>query len=410
MKLRLVKPISLSCAILSLVVVSSVAFGADPDPDPNAATNAATAAIHAETARINAQAALETAKATRDASKVSNLGLPQFDNKTTIESGGGEIEANLLASRAVHRAAEMIAASVKSTCQRVDASPTCPNASVVYVISPGNDSIDFNLPEQLRARLASVSAQLSRAIIQAEGKSTRHADQAFVAIVPALIAAVKAAASLLANETHVSAVKLDSINDAMLANAVAGELKGMAILPSGSVGTADLKNSKLFAEVSMVGVDRDTAAALVAKNPEKPNASQKASLESLTLAIKSYDDFFNAVTTANSVGRTPMIEAILIDQIADYRPILVKVAVNKAGGSLINTKNIATMFGIDPVKVSGGLVASYAAINPKNGIVEAAGIVTCQTSLASLRKIQNGRWTAWDKGAPVKENNLAVCN
>ncbi len=58
----------------------------------------------------------------------------------------------------------------------------------------------------------------------------------------------------------------------------------------------------------------------------------------------------------------------------------------------MNTKNLATTFGADPLKVSGGVVASYLLIDSSTGAATSGGVLTCNTTLASIRSVQERKW------------------
>jgi hypothetical protein len=95
------------------------------------------------------------------------------------------------------------------------------------------------------------------------------------------------------------------------------------------------------------------------------------------------------VTTPNDQGVVPLLSAARLADLRENDYPILRVHVDKAGGSLVNTKNIATTFGVDPLKVSGAVVASYIMTDPKTGFVTTAGILSCSTTLTSIRKVQD---------------------
>lgn len=100
------------------------------------------------------------------------------------------------------------------------------------------------------------------------------------------------------------------------------------------------------------------------------------------------------MTTPDDKGVVPIVQAArYANLLGDERRVL-RVNVDETGGSVVNTKNIATTFGVDPVKVSGGLLVSYTLTDPNMGRVLAGNVLHCRTTLASLRRVQEARWTA----------------
>jgi hypothetical protein len=377
----------LICAfLLSAVPIFSAA--AD-DVDPNAALIAEKNRLKAETDLLTAKTGLETAR-------INALNLPKIENKTDLSaSGAGQIETTMLASRAVEAAAKGIDTAIKLS----------PCANATYVVLTGAEKIDLNQPVAFKAQLDNIKSQLSFAI-DPTGKAPLGLGAG------AIVGIVNAAAGMFGNDTKITPVDLTSIDATMLAQVLAGKLSSSscpAKTPSGGYGVANLTNSKIANAMQEIFNLRLEAAEKKAGFAEKPTAPELvAQIVALDSAIKAHDDFAKAATTSDANGAMPLVTAAILDDLAPDKTKIVRVWVNKAGGSLINTKNIATMFGLDPVKVSGGLVVSYSVVNAQTGAVEGGGLKTCQTSLASLRKIQSGKWAVNTKDGP-KEIGEAFC-
>ena len=349
--------------------------------DPPTATEQETARLAQQTALLTAQANLATAKAALDQAKVKALGLPEFKNETTLDPGGGVIEANMLASRAVRAAANHIKLSSK-----------CTNAidGLSYLMLTPLEKFDVNAPIFVQLHAGAIQAQLRQALdLRAD---TRVASLGAGAI----LGIVQAAASLFANETKVSGIDLPSINDAALIMATAGSLCGKGIVPSASMGMIDLEHSTIINKLSELQTLVLTAADARRRIPDDGKDEHKRKAAALEAAMTSYDGFITKIGTVDSEGQSPLSQALLIERYPIEKTYIVRIAVNKAGGSIINSKNLWTTLGVDPVKVSGGLVVSYSITKADTGAVETSETFTCQTSLASIRKIQNGRWTALD--------------
>ncbi len=363
------------CALmLSVAPIISVAA---EDPDPNAVLIAEKDRLKAETDLVTARAALETAR-------LNALNLPKLENKTDLSaSGAGQIETTMLASRAVEAAAAGLATAISET--------TCSDNT--YIVLTGAEKIDLNQPVAFKAQLANVESQLSFAI-DPEGDDPSRLG------IGAIVGIVNAAAGLFGNDTKVTPVDLTSVDATLLAQVLAAKLsasKCTAKTPSGGYGVANLTSSTIANSMQEIFNLRLEAAEKKASFRGTLTDPQKAQIIALDAAIKAHDDFAKAATTADANGAMPLVTAAILNDLAPDKTKIVRVWVNKAGGSLINTKNIATMFGLDPVKVSGGLVVSYSIVNAQTGAIEGGGLKTCQTSLASLRKIQSGQWVVKTK-------------
>lgn len=379
---------------VAMVALGALVFQpAQAADDPNAAIAAETARLTAEAARINAEAALITARATRERSAVENLGLPKFDNKTTLTEGGGAIETSLLATAAVSAAA----VSIKSAIAGAQGL-SCANNGRMLVLA-GNQKFDLNAGNTLLARMSFVSRTLSDAMPRRAGGPKPLA-------LPAITAAISAAAGLFGNEATISGVKLDEISDEMLANEVAGKLPSCAVLPSAGPWLADVEGSEIAKTLAVVYAKRTDAAKVLAALPAKPNPAQTARATDLQGAIAQFDGFYKEISTPGADGSTPFVNAILADSLAARSNLhILRVAVNRAGGTITNSKNIGTFIGLDPVRVSGGLVANYAVVNALDGTIAAAGAVACRTARVRLNRVQDGTWHG---GAADSRNKTPV--
>lgn len=381
------------CALAAIILVTSPANAED---DPNAAITAQTAQINAQTARINAEAALTTAKAARDKAGIEALGLPKFDNKTELVEKGGAIETAMLASRAVSAAAFAI---------KSDANITCTSLESPIVVLAGNEAFDLNSVSIMLARIDYHTEVLQHSL-PGSGKHswTKFMDPG------TLFGLASAAAGLFGNDTKVTGVDLPELNDALLANAVAGQFKKCAVFPSSGGGIANVANSAIAAKLTGLVKLRNRAAAALAQIPAKASLAQKADAAQLTAAINEFDLFYKAINTPEADGKSALIRAVLIESvISKTEPKLLRVTVNRSGGTITNTKNIFSLLGMDPVRVSGGLIASYALVDANTGAVITAGTMACQTAQAKLRNVQSGNWYAYDAAGAKQKKAEAFC-
>ena len=303
----------------------------------------------------------------------------------------------MLASRAVSRAAELISGEV---------APQCKAGGSPVVVLGRDEAFDLNSAQTMMARMDYHSQILTQAMPQKTGTGGNKWFS-----LPLALNLISAAAGLFGNDVKVSAIELPEINDAMLANAVAGRLADCAILPSAGGGIADFEHSKVAQKLTALVKLRNEAAQALAGLPAKANAAQKARAQSLKTAIAEFDDFYKSINTPEADGKTALIRAILVERVAlAQSPLLLRVAVTRSGGTITNAKNVKTFFGADPVRVSGGLIATYALVNATSGAVVAAGTTACQTAQAKLRNVQSGAWFTYDSNGKPIGRAEAVCH
>lgn len=72
------------------------------------------------------------------------------------------------------------------------------------------------------------------------------------------------------------------------------------------------------------------------------------------------------------------------------RPLhLLRVDVDKAGGTLVNSSNVFTTLGVPGMTMRGGMIVSYRLLDPTNGRTKNAGIVICRVPKQLLMRITN---------------------
>ena len=362
-------------------------FAADePKDDPNAQLAAETARINAEAARINAEAALAKAKADKDKAAIENLGLPKFDNKTTLGEGGGAIETSLLATHAVRQAAITITA-------KITGGKACNNGS--FIILPAGTSFNPNLDTTLKKQAESLTDQIAEARTPGPGK---------VALATG-ITIVSAIAGLIGSEMSVTGVSLTEIDNSMLANAVAGELKECAVLAGSAIPFIDPDKSALATAVKNLATERREAKVWV-KSLNKTDTKKYADrIAALALLEEESVALVKLLSTANDQGVNLFEKAMIVELLKKTATHVITIRVNKAGGTITNSKNIGTFFGTDPVKVSGGLSASWSIMNIASGHNTGSGVVTCQTAQVRLKKVQSGEWAV-----ATPDQKGAICN
>lgn len=357
---------------------------------PSAQAQTAEPTIQSRTAEIQAQAELERARAERDraaADRITALGLPSFEGKTTLGAGVGSMEATMLASHAVHRAAMEISRASRA------AAPNRP-----FIVLAGDEALDFGRVGAIGAELDAIHVHFER--LTARPQSSEAGG--FVGA-SAAISAITAAAGLFRSDTEVTALDLQALSSRVLAMAVASRLGKLAIMPTAAIGAlppdgpvpADWSKRSLIQKLNGLALKRNEVAAAMPTpaDPKNPTAAEKAAIADFTAALARFDTFFARVTTADDKGAVPIVQAARLDQIWRRGPSVLRVHVEKAGGSLIKNTNILTTLALDdPIRITGGLVASYLLTDPATGDVIASDLLSCSTTVSRLRPVQRGYW------------------
>jgi hypothetical protein len=155
-----------------------------------------------------------------------------------------------------------------------------------------------------------------------------------------------------------------------------------ALLPGGASIIAP-DQSSLIRSLALLAEDRDKVAAR-GEGLQPPASARYAA------AVARFDLFFANVTAADANGKVPLAVAARLEKLLETSPFLLRVYVEKAGGSVVTRKNIWTFFWADPVRVSGGLVASYVITDPNDSRVLAADVIISRTRVAKMSEIQKG--------------------
>lgn len=386
---------------------------------------AATSAAMVLSAPVNAQDAtpkptqLEMVEAQRDlqearaelaeaqAKRITALGLPSFEGKTTLSGDkAGAMEAEMLGAAALRFAATRIAASPHLGGRKV-------------ILLTQSDTTDYSRHVVAKTQLDVLFLQLA-ALPSAPPDGGNRA----LPLAP-IIPLIQAGAGLLRSETTLTGVAATSLDDETILWLTAGKLVGgttQAIIPSANISGGFGQDGQDFitrfdtligkideAKKRLKGLEADLAQAKQNKNQARIDELQPK-VDAHKVTIERADAFVTSMTTAGADKLVPLVVAARHIDLMAGSPLVLRLNVNKAGGSLVNTTNLATTFGVDPLKVSGAVLVSYLLSDPGTGKTEAAGLVICQTSLVSIRRVQENRWQPKVKGGttPLTANELCT--
>lgn len=350
--------------------------GAEADTDPQvAADQAAKARADAETERLKAEKGKIDAQADLERARIAALGLPSFEGKTTLEKGAGEVEAMQLAVGALQEGAKTISAAVTADSG---------TGGKPLLVVGATDPLDFAAVGSIRFEMVQIGKELDQALAKPPGK--------FGIAPAAVIAGVSALAGLIRTEATVTPAALPEISDPLLVTAVAANLKSKAIIPAAAIASFEDDGSALLTSFNALVAKNEQAHQLRQTLAGEKSASAKARVATLDAAMARFKAFYTRVTTADAAGLLPIMAAARLERVSNAGGKVLRVHVDKAGGSLTSVKNIGTFFGVDPIRITGGLVLSYMVTDPADGSVFAAGVINCRTTRGTLTEVQRGAW------------------
>jgi hypothetical protein len=332
-----------------------------------------TARVEQETAYITAVAARDQARTARIQANAAPLTSLAGEGKVTLGEGAGTMEAWLLSSSAISQAGIEIARLL----------PT----DKTYIVLAGDEALNLRPLLAFRAEGSAISTQLSAATTDLPGSCGRpgrpgpSTSQHALPLVPLL----GALGSMLRTDTEVRNLEV-AASDRLLALAVARRLNSRAILPSAiqmpATATGGVNNMLVALES---GRAKAQAAKACFSGLPRRTPAENAALAAVTAALDRLRAFQTALTTADANGRVPLADLFVAEAVAQPGRQVLRVYLDKVGGTLLTRRNVWTAFGASAIGLTGGVVASYSASDPVNGSSAGSGILNCSTRMTSLR-------------------------
>jgi len=356
-----------------------------------------TAVYEVVKARFEAEKAAIEARSARDKAKVDSLGLPSFTNSTTLGDKAGYMESAILTSAALKKATITLEEKLKPNGK----TSLIPNGVILVA---DDVSVNFGLYDEVIWEIASTNLELARTtnVVAQNCKGGAKVNAAEAGVVT-IISALTAAAGLISSEVTVTGLA-DTADGSMLINSLAGRLGDDTIIYGYGLGWPEIDEDKnqLLSNLKTVRLARITAdqAKSVCPEAKSQDDNQKKAVAALDSATKRYDEFYGRLLKVEN-GTTLIGQALRLQQIGTRDILRVKLV--RSGGSFLNSKNLWTTFGLDPVKVSGGVIVTYALQEKASGKIKSAGSFACQTTLTSMRKILENRWVS-RKDGKVNDN------
>lgn len=364
MRFRLVMP----CAAM-LLAATTPAHAADPDP-ATAATVAETARLKAETERYLAQTAQISAETARMTAQLKAAGLEgTATGATTLGDKAGEMEGWMLASGALRSAAGLIAADARVS------------AATRVVVLAAAEPFRLDLPATVTREMEHLQADLARATA---GPACAPAEVGVAAALP-LLPLIGAITGALKTDTMITGFDVTA-NERLLVNTIAAIGAGKWIIPSELASSPP--DRAITTALEKLRDQLQTAIACRGFQPETPEG--KAAAAKIDRALAAVTEFETRVVRAGE-GVSLIAQATRMMAIAKDDPLVLRVFVEKAGGSMLLRQNLFTALGAPAVGLTGGAVISWRLSDPVTGLARAGGVLVCRTALTNLKAVHRGR-------------------
>lgn len=338
--------------------------------------------LAARTALIEARTALEKAQADTAKQRLELLGLKNdATGKTELGEKGGQFEGWLLSSRAIDTAAGLLKGRLETVAPRA-----------TLILLAGDEKLDLALPAAMKSRLRYLAQQASSERNSAACSGAAPRPGASMVPLPAILAG---AGTLLGSfRTDTAITGFDGPDAVRMVIAALADARGRPapgapawIVPSDLLGIPD--QAPLIKSWDELATARQELARCRATLATKGDAA-KPQIDRIDVQLANIDDFASKQVGAGD-GVSPLIRAAQIDGIAALKPKIVRLYVEKAGGSILNRRNLWTALGAPAVGITGGAVIGWRLGDPLSGSMIGGGNLVCRTELTSMRTVQSGR-------------------
>ncbi len=324
-----------------------------------ALSEARKAAAEARKAEIEAEAALEKAR-------FSFLPQSPADGKVTLGEGAGAMEVAMLTAIAIRAAAAQI---------KTAAAP--PQGTLLI---GGADTLDLSALLAFQAESVGVEAELRDALEVADLAPCTAAPPG-PELVPGIGPVITAFAGMLRTDTESRGIKTE-IDAQVLTRAVLKENPGL-IVPRYRVKPSAGPDNLVVCTLTRFDAARGLVRARLKVKPA-PSDDRKAKL---TAAATRSEEFYQSWTKPATDGTVRLASAIAQAELVPAGSKVLRVFLDKQGGSLLTRRNLWTALGAKAIAVSGGAVVSFTLDDPFTGKVEKSGVFICGTTLTDYRKV-----------------------
>jgi hypothetical protein len=359
-----------------------------------------TAALNAQAARDNAAAAATNAATARVKAQTDALGIPKVEGKTTVGTNGGVLESWMLSSYAVDASGREIAGNVVSALNSWAGAttPVPPSQRRILLIS-GDESLSLDTAANVAAQIALVDRNI---MLAAPGVCP--ASVSMTAAFGAALPFIGAVANLLKTDTEITGLDF-TVPPRMLAAATGKYLRTShsVVIPTAAVATSS--GSPTAVAWDKLLKSRNVARSCLPATPDdKLPDAVKPKVKALREAIASADDLESKLLKPDDKGNTLLGQAVRVDALVVGDPYVLRVTVEKGGGSMLKRSNVWTALGAPAVAITGGLVSNYWLTDPRTGELILSGNVVCRTAMTNLRDVQTDKVKLPDSHSLCKSN------
>lgn len=352
--------------------------------------------VAAATKQVTEQAALEEAQNKLAKQRIDALGLKaDATGKTELKDNGGQFEGWLLSANAIQSAADRIASSMRSKI---------PHRQATAILA-GDEVLDLGLPGAMSSRMKSLGDRATAALKAAKCADASAGDPKPTDFVAGGLAAaipyVGAVIGALKTDTTISGFA-GPTDARLLVNALAERVAtGERWIVPGDIANVGAGGTlwKLWDGLTDQRSRLAACRAIAAANAKKDDKAAQTRIAALDAAIGDIDTF-ETKQVIGGEGPSPLVKASRLEALSNETVSIVRVYVEKAGGSILQRSNLFTMLGAPAVGITGGSVVGFRITDASTGQAQGGGLLSCRTALTNMRAVHAGRVRAsscnWD--------------
>jgi hypothetical protein len=352
---------------------------------------------------------------------IAGLGIAAAAGKTTLGAGAGTIEASIINQEALQQAGAIVAMVTNGVA------PKAGTRGSVLLMTRG-DTLDFTLPEIIKRNMNDVTERLKNVcptkpstkpnqgqkstptFAGADGAATTDTAATSTSDKPPFWGKLQAAdlAGFALTDSEIGGMAL-TVDDRSLLSAVLMN----AAQPTGSfsnalnrwnvwtnpfrdtsggpVPAADIADYQVLGEPADINTASGAWQAYETLTIEANVARKKSCIESEAGDRKGWLEIADGLllgARATEKGVAPIALAAQIDRVRGAGTLIVRVAVDSAGGTTINRSGFIYALGWPNAgTVSSGIVVSFRVIDPAEGKVKRLGVIRCFVRQTNIRRM-----------------------
>lgn len=273
-----------------------------------------------------------------------------------------------------------------------DRRPAPATAPAQIVLLAGDEALSFDAYAAFRSEAEGIVHAAVRALRATGPRCTPprrpvrpNANSRFM-VGPGTVATVGALIGLLQSDTHVYGFT-DLGDEELLVSAITAERGDFYIRQAELLAASPDPGDRVRRWLDEVAVcEAALRAEIQRQTPANQTDAQKARVAEMAPVLTHIGSFNTRLTTPATDGKI-LLGAVLRQSLlqSTSSPYVLRVRVDRAGGTMITAKNLWTALGAPAIRLSGGVIASYSLSNRRSGRILLGGTVICRTGLTGLR-------------------------